>query len=266
MTTDYLPSSEDLAKNYSDYRYAVPTSSTSSSFLLRTDLTSRSPVLELMTELISQRLSNGFQICTPANALGALDAVNFATSKTIVDVLRDMQLGEMTAIYLSLASQIHRISYDRRSQSVSVKILRRRQSFEQNPYQYGALVWTHGSQKYEHTTVEFPYPDMIDAADWHILDRLVAGDVREDQNPALRHRRTRLVLLPAEAVPDREYLVSKTPALDQAEVSDEEIRYQGFLTLMALVQSLRWVPPGVERDATDVQTSVFLSVSRFSSH
>ncbi|KAL8286984.1 hypothetical protein RQP46_003990 [Phenoliferia psychrophenolica] len=255
MTTDYLPSADDLTKNYSDFRYSVPTSSTSSSFLLRTDIAQRSPVLELMTEIISQRLSHGFQICTPANAIGALDAVNLASSKTIADVMRDMQSGETTAIYLSLASQIHRISYDRRTQSVAVKILRRRQTWAKEPYSYSALVWTQGSSKYEHTNVKFPYPAMIDPVDWQLLDRLVAGDVKEDHNPALRHRRTRLVLLPAEHVPDREYLVSKTPAFEAGEVTDEDIQYQGFLTLMALIQSLRWVAPGGERDVTDVQTT-----------
>lgn len=254
MTTDYLPTAEDLASKYSDYRYSVPTSSTASSFLLRTDIAQRSPVLELMTELISQRLSHGFQICTPANALGALDAINLATSKTIVDVLRDMHLGETTAIYLSLASQIHRISYDRRTSAVVVKILRRRQTWAKDPYSYGALVWTAGASRYSHTPLQFPYPSMIDPVDWQLLDRLVAGDSKEDTAPALRYWRTRLVLLPAASVPDREYLVSKTTAFESTDVTDDDIQYQGFLTLMSLIQGLRWVPPGAEKDVTDVQT------------
>ncbi|KAK4705317.1 hypothetical protein P7C70_g888, partial [Phenoliferia sp. Uapishka_3] len=255
LTTDFLPTAEDQAKNYSDYRYSVPTNSTSTSFLLRTDIARRSAVLELITELISQRLSHGFQICTPANALGALDEINLATSKTISDVLRDMDLGEMTAIYLSLSSQIHRISYERRTQSVVVKILRRRHTWAKDPYQYGALVWTHGSKKFNYDHFSLPYPSMIEPADWQHLDRLVAGDVKDDMRGSLRFWRTRLVLLPAESVPDREYLISKTPVFEGGDVTDEDIQYQGFLTLMSLIQSVRWVPPGSEREVIDVQTT-----------
>ncbi|KAM0748165.1 hypothetical protein T439DRAFT_349523 [Meredithblackwellia eburnea MCA 4105] len=255
ITTDYLPTSSDLANHYSDYRYAVPTHSTSSSFLLRVDNARRSHVLELMTELISQRLSHGFQICTPANALGALDEVNLATSKTIVDVLHDMNLGEMTAIYLSLANQIHRISYERRTQAIVVKILRRRQTWVKEPYQYGALVWPQGADNYSFSKLHFPYPDMIDPNDWQHLDRLVAGVEKVDLRPSLRYWRTRLVLLPALSIPDREYLINRTPAFQEGEVTDDDIQYQGFLTLMNTIQGIRWVAPGAEREATEVQAT-----------
>lgn len=70
LTTDYLPSADALATQYSDYRYSIPTSNLTSSPLLRTDNPRRTPVLELITELISQRLSHGFQCVTPANHAG----------------------------------------------------------------------------------------------------------------------------------------------------------------------------------------------------
>jgi hypothetical protein len=70
LTTDYLPTADSLATQYSDFRYSVPTNVLASSFLLRIDNPRRSPVLELVTELISQRLSHGFQCVTPANHVG----------------------------------------------------------------------------------------------------------------------------------------------------------------------------------------------------
>lgn len=263
MTTDYLPTSKDIEAHYSDYRYSVPTASLTSSFLLRTDNPGRSPTLELITELISQRLSHGFQICTPADAVGALDEVNIATSKTTIDVLAEMHKGDPTAVYLSLSNQIHRISFERRSQTVVVKILRRRQTWAHDPYAYGALVWPQGAECFAYEKLAFPFPSMIDPADWEHLDRLVAGAEKPDLRPGLRYWRTRLVLLPAASVPNRDSLVAATPALQDGEVTDDDIQFQGFLTWMSLIEALRWVPPGGEREHTDVQTCVISFFFRF---
>jgi hypothetical protein len=252
LTTDYLPTADALSSQYSDYRYSLPLRTTSSSFLLRTDNPKRSLALELVTELISQRLAQGFQICTPANALGALDEINVASSKTVLDVLRDIDDGDLTAIYLSLANQIHRISYDRRTQSIIVKILRRRRTWLKKDHKYGALIWTHGSKSYEYGTLSFPYPNLIDPFDWQHLDRLVAGIEQPDLRPSLRYWRTRLVLLPAESIPDREYIVSQTKAFE-GEATDQDINLQGFLTLMEIIQGARWVPQGMEKEATPTE-------------
>lgn len=70
LTTDYLPTADSLNSHYTDYRYSVPATRATSSFLLRTDNPGRTPVLELVTELVSQRLSHGFQLVTPANHVG----------------------------------------------------------------------------------------------------------------------------------------------------------------------------------------------------
>ncbi|KAI5474510.1 vacuolar membrane protein [Pseudohyphozyma bogoriensis] len=252
ITTDYLPTSEALTNQYSDYRYSIPTNSATTSFLLRTDNARRSPALELVTELISQRLSQGFQICTPANAIGALDEINQASSKTIPDVLKDIHEGELSAVYLSLANQIHRISYDRRSQCVVVKILQRRSSWKTESVDYAALVWTQGAKNYAYTNLTFPYPSLTTAPEWQHWDRLVAGVERPDLRPSLRFWRTRLVLLPGLTVPDREYLVENTPGLGGGQATDAEIHSQGFLNLMSTLQGLRWTSAGVDREPTDV--------------
>ncbi|GAA5948734.1 hypothetical protein JCM21900_005277 [Sporobolomyces salmonicolor] len=244
ITTDYLPSAESLQSQYSEYRYSVPTSSVASSFLLRTDHPKRSHVLTLVTELICQRLSHGFQICTPASAADALDAIN------LPDVLRDIQDGEVTAVYLSLSNQIHRIWYDRRSQSVFVKVLRRRRTWAKPEYPYQPLIWTQEADKCDVTRLSFPYPVMIDPVEWQHADRLVAGAEKPDASQSVRYRRTRLVLLPASRVPDREFIISRTKALQMEgeEVSDQLIQDQGFYTLMDSIENARWVPAGVEKE------------------
>ncbi|GAA5869052.1 hypothetical protein JCM3774_002461 [Rhodotorula dairenensis] len=253
ITTDYLPSADVLQSQYSEYRYSVPTSAVTTSFLLRTDHPKRSHVLTLITELICQRLSQGFQICTPSNAIGVLDAINMATSKTLPDVLRDIQDGEVTAVYLSLANQIHRIAYDRRSQSVFVKILRRRRTWAKIDYAYKALVWTRGRDNYDMSQFVCPYPAMVEPIDWQHYDRLVAGQEKPDEaQQAIRYRRTRLVLLPAQKVPDRDYIISANKALQSGDVSDATIQAQGFYALMDLIEGVRWAPTGLEKEPLSI--------------
>ncbi|BGP14497.1 hypothetical protein JCM10213_003083 [Rhodosporidiobolus nylandii] len=258
ITTDYLPSSEALSTQYSEYRYTVPTASVTSSAFLRTDHPKRSHTLTLVTELICQRLSQGFQICTPADASGALDAVNFATAKTLPDVLRDIQEGEVTAVYLSLSNQVHRIWYDRRTSSVFVKILRRRRTWAKSEYGYKPLIWSSGQDNYDQISrLAFPYPEMIEPVEWQHVDRLVAGAEKPDAHQSVRYRRTRLLLLPASKVPDREYIVSVTKALQGGEASDAIIQAQGFYALMDLVENARWAPAGVEKEPLAItQTSL----------
>ncbi|KAG0667651.1 vacuolar membrane-associated protein iml1 [Rhodotorula mucilaginosa] len=252
ITTDYLPSADVLQSQYSEYRYSVPTNAVTTSFLLRTDHPKRSHVLTLITELICQRLSHGFQICTPVNAVGALDAINMATSKTLPDVLRDIQDGEVTAIYLSLANQIHRIAYDRRTQSVFVKVLRRRRTWAKTDYAYKALVWTRGTDNYDMSHFVCPYPAMVEPIDWQYCDRLVAGAEKPDVQRSVRYRRTRLVLLPAKKVPDRDYIISANKALQRNDVSDAMIQAQGFRALMDLIEGVRWAPTGLEKEPLSI--------------
>ncbi|GAA5884837.1 hypothetical protein JCM16303_007295 [Sporobolomyces ruberrimus] len=245
ITTDYIPSSDVLSSQYSEYRYSVPTNSVTSSFLLRPDHPKRSHILTLVTELICQRLSHGFQIYTPAPSRSNPDS-----SKTLPDVLHDIQNGETTAVYLSLSNQVHRIWYDRRSKSVFVKILRRRRTWAKPEYPYQPLIWTQGADRADVTPISCPYPSMVDPVEWQHADRLVAGSETYESNQAVRYRSTRLVLLPALKIPDRDYIIGRTKALQVEEgedVTDEMIQEQGFYTLLDLVENARWSPAGVEK-------------------
>lgn len=200
-------------------------------------------------ELICQRLSQGFQICVPVNAVIAFDTINRATSKTLPDVLRDIQDGELTvAIYLSLANQIHRIAYDRRTQAVFVKILRRRRTWAKTAYDYKALIWTRNRDNFDMTHLSYPYPDMIEPNAWQHYDRLVAGVEKPDVEQTVRYRRTRLVLLPAAKIPDRGYIIGANKALQGMDTSDATIQAQGFYALMDLIEGVRWTPAGLEKE------------------
>lgn len=182
-------------------------------------------------------------------ASSALDEVNMASSKTLSDVLHDVQEGESTALYLTLSNQIHRLAYDRRTQSVLVKIMRRRRSWIKEEYDYGALIFSQSSHVYSQLSLRFPYPNMIEPGDWQHLDRLVAGVERLDLRPTLRYWRTRLVLLPASSIPDREYIISRSKALSvDGEPTDSMIQDQGFHTFMEIIETARWSEPGTTKE------------------
>jgi hypothetical protein len=93
---------------------------------------------------------------------------------------------------------------------------------------------------------------MLEPAEWQHNDRLIAG--AEEGHPSIRYRRTRLLLLPAAKVPDREYIVSITKALQGMETppSDATIQAQGFYALMDLLENARWSPAGVEKEPLSI--------------
>lgn len=256
LATDYLPTVEALKNHYTDYRYSIPLTSTDSSFLLRHE-SHRSHAFELILEMACQRVAQGFQICTPANAVGGLDELNPATDKTVTDVLQDMDQGESSALYFSLSRTIQRISYDRRTHCVLVKVMRKKRSWKKTPVGHSALVWSQGAESWSQKSFDFPYPLMTEPEEWEHIDRVVAGIEQADQRRFLRYWRTRLVLLPGDTVPDREFLLAKIPALAlEGEVTDEDIQLQGFFTLMETIQTLRWTPPGTEKAPTPTELYV----------
>lgn len=254
LTSDYLPTTEMLSRLYTENRYSIPSTATQGSMLLRhNDDSIRTITADLIQELISQRLSHGFQICLlPSSATG--DAHAPEMSKAISDILHEMEEGEATGIYLSLSNQIHRISYERRTQSVVVKISRKRRTWIKKDMEYSALIWTDDSLNssigFEQTSTVFPYTTLIEPTDWEHLDRLVAGVERMDLRDSLRYWRTRLVLLPQEEIPDREFLLANNNRRLEAKCTDQEIRLKGFEGLMEMLQAARWSPPGGEKENT----------------
>lgn len=91
---------------------------------------------------------------------------------------------------------------------------------------------------------------MVDPVEWQHADRLVAGAESHESNHAVRYRSTRLVLLPALKIPDRDYIVGRTKALqveEGEEVTDQMIQEQGFYTLLDLIENARWTPAGMEK-------------------
>ncbi|KAK4050900.1 vacuolar membrane-associated protein iml1 [Microbotryomycetes sp. JL221] len=258
LTTDYLPPMNVLSSQFSDHRYAVPTSHLEQSFLLRVDSSTSYPALALVIELVSQRLSHGFQLVTPANHFGALDDLHLASTKSLSEVLNDVREGDNTAIFLTLSNQIHRISYDRRTQAVVVRIMRRRRSWLKETYEYSGLIFTQGALRYIQSPIDFPYPNMIEPLDWQHLDRLIAGIEKLDLRPTLRYWRTRLVLLPADSVPDRDYIIARTKALQSdVDPTDVAIQDQGFSVLLEIIENARWVAPDdTKEDIPIVRTTL----------
>lgn len=97
-----------------------------------------------------------------------------------------------------------------------------------------------------------PDPNLIEPHDWEHLDRLVGGVELPDLRPSLRYWRTRLVLLPAEGIPDREFLIGNSKGID-GRSTNQEINLVGFNVLMELLQASRWTANGVAQHSTTTE-------------
>jgi hypothetical protein len=238
---------------------------------LHADSTRQSIALELVQELICQRLSHGFQICTIATtALGSGNGFIGEESKTISQILQDIDEGDPTAIYLSLANQIHRINYDRTTESVLVKISKKRRTWTKRSLDYACLISTPSTlpdssssstqptSRYRQTRHGFHYPNLIESEDWEHLDSIVAGLEEPDLRSTLRYWRTRFVVLPAEGgVTDKEFLVNNAKGVTSSSTA-EEINLAGFSVLMDILQACRWTAPGFSRDPTPTEMYAFV--------
>ena len=257
LTTDYLPADEELEKLYSEYKYSIPTTSASSSFTLRADLPSGSAALEILLELVSQRIAQGFQISTAKEKQGR----GTSSDTTALGVLRQPDLLEAAPLYLSLANQTHRITYDRTTRSIVVQVYRRRRSWTKRDVDYRAMIWTIGSGRWDTTSTTFPWPSMLDPSDWQAIDRLCAGLERMEANPTTRYWRTRLVLIPSDESPELESLTKSQLLAGQGEAGEppktpEEVYLRGFLALMNSLQAVRYLPAGTDREKEPMPTEM----------
>lgn len=247
LTSDYLPSLETIASLYNQSRYSISTEQAAGSALLRVDNIGRSVGMELVEELICQRLSHGFQIC--------LDSNSEEEEVTISEILNLINLGENCEIHLSLANQIHSISYQRRTQNVNINIFIKKRNWLKSNSNYSSLIWTTAHQNFTQTDVAFSYPNLIGPSDWEHLDKLVAGIERLDLRSTLRYWKTRLVLLPQAIIPDRDYIVENTKSLSSTS-TDDDIRKTGFNILIEAINSAKWIHPTGEKEITLVETFV----------
>lgn len=126
ITTDYFPTQEELSNFYQEYTYSVSWADDS---IYQGDVANeQEKVGALLTELISQRLAQGYQLIQPFSLEGKKSMLPQGSENSISpDAIQTEQrkTGKISISvphYLSLGNQVHRLFYDSSGKNVEVYI------------------------------------------------------------------------------------------------------------------------------------------------
>ncbi|RVD86577.1 uncharacterized protein DFL_004845 [Arthrobotrys flagrans] len=240
LTTEYFPTLEQLANEYSESPYVISQNDDDD-----VEEISRNRK-ELVREMVSQRLSRGFQIVVGA-------AVQEATVNRIgePDIFAMNYMGKAgSSVYMSMGPNIHQLICDE-EYNVEVKRYTRKPVGQRNggtglaPIKYNASVRTNYSETYRPLTVVFK-PPQYDYS-WNYVDRYIGG-YEEDFVEPMRFWRARFILIPVDLPPGAGLQRRQTiTGIPQEDLNDEEIRLEGIQKLTQLFQRHRYVPPEERR-------------------
>ncbi|KAK6533371.1 vacuolar membrane-associated protein iml1 [Orbilia ellipsospora] len=240
LTTEYFPTLEQLANEYSESPYVISQNDDDD-----VEEISRNRK-ELVREMVSQRLSRGFQIVVGV-------AVQEATANRIgePDIFAMNYMGKAgSSVYMSMGPHIHQLICDE-EYNVEVKRYTRKPIQQKNggtglqPIKYNASVRTNYSPTYQPLTVIFK-PPQYDYS-WNYVDRYIGG-YEEDFVEPMRFWRARFVLIPVDLPPGAGQQRRQTiTGIPQEDLNDEEIRLEGIQKLTQLFQRHRYLPPEERR-------------------
>lgn len=232
LTTEYFPSKAQFDAEYQRHPYNIDQDPDDD---LAEEPKSRQ---EFMKELISLRLSQGFQV-----VIGPAVAKAFGQKLIkIADIFsRDQSLEDGTSVFMSVGNTIHELSCVNGTQ-VEVNLYTRKppktseedQSFA---LRYKPAIRTLLDDCYhtQHIDILTPNPER----NWNTIDSFLAGH-HDEMMEGLRFWRARFVLIPLTPLSS---MNSKTQNGD----NPEEIRIEGIKRLAHLWQKHRWVPPAERR-------------------
>lgn len=255
LTTDFMPTAEEIATHYEAHSYDIACFPDQVSFLVRPDAAQINLPLAVMREMASQRLSQNFQfIVLPHNSNLHDDPV--AAADIARHAPRNLLLGDSTksglrvggasevlkdasgAIYLSWSNHIHRLTFDPSKQSVTVQRFVRKTHYSTQPHAYKCLVWPYQMHGFQEATALFKYPNIDAKLNFNYLDRLIAGEEDRFQSN-LRFWRTRYLLIPSGKDPNQ---VGLMPKGEQYQTS--EILITGAVKVLELLGKNQWKRPG----------------------
>ncbi|KAL9120248.1 MAG: hypothetical protein Q9187_003197 [Circinaria calcarea] len=232
LTTEDSPTADQLAAQYEEISYTVSAAKEDSlAEEVKTDQW-------LMRELISARLSQGFQIVVGRQASPSDD--KFSVFE--LGIFNDNLIGRVgIRILMSKGNTIHQLSLINEG-IVEVKQHLRRSvvtsSQEDSLILYKPAIRTVLNRTYVTRTFAISSPHEV--YDWHRLDTFIASHEEQklEQYPdSLRFWRARFVLIPVDHPSN-----SKRPLQSANEDNEEEIRLEGIRKLTQLWQKHRYIP------------------------
>ncbi|KAE8539698.1 vacuolar membrane-associated protein IML1 [Cryptococcus gattii VGV] len=189
LTTDFLPDQKQSDELYTTGTYTVQCYLEEGQFLIRSDAAEINLSLAMMREMVSQRLSQNFQVIVQPHELTEPEKprplpIHLEKDADIGVELVSGGASEVLkkgqgAIWLSWANHIHRLLFHPTKPEIVWK----------------GLVWPSGMKGYQEAFATFAYPDVSMKINYNHLDHLINGE-RTDFGP-LRHWRTRFILIPS---------------------------------------------------------------------
>ncbi|CAI6090023.1 unnamed protein product [Clonostachys chloroleuca] len=227
LTTEYFPTKTQFDVEYQRHPYNVDQN-------LDDDMEEPKSRQEFMKELISLRLSQGFQV-----VVGPAVAKAFGQKLIkIADIFsRDQALEDGTSVFMSIGNTIHELACVNGTE-VEVNIYIRKPPKSSSTSDgfsltYKPAIRTLLDEGYQTCHIEIlrPNPDR----NWNTIDSFLAGH-HDEMMESLRFWRARFVLIPQTS------RQSSNPKLHVGD-SPEEIRIEGIKRLACLWQKNRYIPP-----------------------
>lgn len=279
LTTDYFPPPEELENMYDHYMYTVSASEDVNLYQAGDrSMPEYKKTENLLNEMISQRLAQGFQMIVEgaanmpvqkhmpikgfiANTGESNGSSSTATAKDTKDSLNASASGSGTksnaaplanddaaknpvtksnVSYLSMGHQVHKLTFDSSGQNVEVRRYVRTVQYDTTKTTYECAVWPKHINFYRQKTVIFNYPNLMYA--WNYLDHLVAG-YQEELTDNLRFWRSRFIVIPMETLPANHNIIGGTNDV----LDDEEKRLALFDTWWQSLRKAKSLTPA-ERD------------------
>jgi hypothetical protein len=231
LTTEYFPTKHQLTTEYLEKPYNI--SQNGEDELNEVPKTRE----EFLRELVSMRLSHGFQIVTgPAVALAFGQP-----SMNLADVFdRDTIAEDGASIFLSMGNTIHQLSCTNETE-VEIHTFTRKPTAPSNDDAVNTALYKPAIR----TTLDEGYfsreiklRKSVDKYNWNYVDSFVAGH-EEDYNDMLKFWRARFVLIPVERPSQNQR--------HQGEDNEEEVRLEGIRKLTQMWQRHRYFPPSERR-------------------
>ncbi|WWC87875.1 uncharacterized protein L201_002773 [Kwoniella dendrophila CBS 6074] len=205
LTTDFLPTQKQTDELYNTGTYTVQCYLEDGAFLIRNDSAQENLPLAMMREMVSQRLSQNFQVIVlphDLNEPGVVRPMPIHLEKD-ADIGVELLSGGASevlkngrgAIWMSWANHIHRLLFHPTRQEIIVHWMTRKVSHSTDPVKYRCLVWPVGMKGYQPAEAVFNYPDVNTKINYNHLDHLINGE-RRTLDP-LRYWRTRFILIPS---------------------------------------------------------------------
>lgn len=175
LTTDYLPSPEQLRKDYTEALYALTLPDMDDPTIINKTYKSHK---ELLQEMVCQRFMQDFQLVEKPQVL---------LQKTLGKKINP----DKTILYiLSMGHRIHALSYDETTRQVDVMRYRLRYGDNASPnnrWNYTYLLWLPQRecfQQVSQTFFKYPNPEY----NWNYVDELICG-FNEELRPENKYRR-----------------------------------------------------------------------------